>query len=61
MILDSIKRLAEDERIVIPRVYREASKLDTDVLEGLVRDYGGRRAKRLFRPLIERVTTQENI
>ena len=59
--MDSVKRLAEDERMVIPRVYREALKLDTDVLERLVRDYGGRRAKRLFTPLLERAKTQENI
>lgn len=52
-IVDSIDRLAEDKNVVIPRVYNEASKLDIEVLAKIVRDYGGRKAKQLFKPLIE--------
>lgn len=52
-IVDSFDRLAEDKNVVIPRVYSEASKVDNKVLARIVQDYGGRKAKQLFRPLIE--------
>lgn len=55
-VVHSIDRLAEYENLVIPRLCRQVFKMDTEVFAKLVGDCVGRRAKRLFKPLIGNVT-----
>ncbi len=51
-LVDNLDRLAEDENAVLAGVMARAETMDRKALEKTVRDYGGRRAKRVFEPLV---------
>lgn len=51
-LIDNLDRLAEDQDALLEGVMARASEMDSKALEKAVRDYGGRRAKRVFEPLV---------
>ncbi len=51
-LVDNLDRLAEDQGALVERVVMRAAKMDPKTLEKAVREFGGRRAKRVFEPLV---------
>ena len=51
-LVDNLDRLAEDHDAVLQHVMKRAGRMDKKALEKAVRAFGGRRAKRVFEPLV---------
>lgn len=51
-LVDNLDRLAEDQEVLLNGVMARAAAMNKKVLEKTVRDFGGRRAKRVFEPLV---------
>lgn len=51
-LVDNLDRLAEDQQALLERTKVRARQMDPKMLRKAVRDFGGRRAKRVFEPLV---------
>lgn len=52
-LVDNLDKLAEDQKALLDRAEARAKTMNPKALRKAVRAFGGRRAKRLFEPLLE--------